>query len=216
MAYSMHLQQKLLVQQCEKKQALNPVEHVMPHFDGLACLWAADPEQMGNAHLRDRFHFWCDLDSRETFAMYWSEGFFSNGSSVFAGGMQISSDAFVPAEDAPEEVDGIHIAGYCWEPDGITHLLTNREDNEAWCDLDDWIFEAFFFSDFMPDGSLIPPCPPGYARSWEQDADGNNVPGCRPLPKLMEVDKELLQMGFTRPRRPGDEIEQLEKMLGEE
>lgn len=208
-----NLTREQLLLQCEWKQAQNPVEHVMPSFDALGEQWSWDPEEMGNSHFRDRFHFWCSLDSRATFALYSSEGFFGPGGMVFAGGMQIESEAFEPADDQPED-DGLHISGYCWEQSGVTHLLSNREDNQSWCDTDDWLFEPFFFSDFMPDGSMIPECPPGYCRSWERDEDGQMMPGCRPLPKL-DLDESLLQIGFRRPRRPGSEESQLERMFEE-
>ena len=214
MAFDMQAEQLLL--QCEWQKAKHPVMHLMPMWDELGQEWLLNSDEMGNAHFRDRFHFWSSLENKATYALYWSEGFFFPGNKVYAAGMQIDSDYFdlMDAEEEEEDEENmLHISGYCWEQDGTTHLLSNRDDNESWADTDDWIFGAFFFSDYMPDGSLIPPCPPGYCRSWEKDADGNTFPGCRKLPESLEVDKSLLQLGFNRaPRRPGSEEAKLEEM----
>lgn len=166
-----------LLSECsDLTEAYAPVTYLMPNFYALGLDWCHD---CANSHIRDEFTIWSDVVTKSTYAVIRSIGGFFRGD-VFAGEFKISGDKISP------ESAKVSIAGYRWDQDGSTWFVENTsqikdELNEAWCDVDDWLFGAFFFWNFNADGSVKPPEP---RRKDSPDSD--------------EIEKKLFEMGFLR------------------
>lgn len=175
-----HSQQDLeaLLAECvDVNRADYPVEHVMPNFDVLADEWL-NQESVPNSHIMDEFSIWSDVISRDTYAILKAIGGFFRSEVVFVGNMSAESPS------APQSNHKVCIAGYRWEQDGTTWTLENTSNivdklNEAWCDVDDWLFGPLFF--------------------WEYESDGTTKPkDDKPTLGREEVEKTLFDLGFKR------------------
>ena len=201
--------ESLKAEACDKALAEAPCMHIMPNFDALAYEWGL--EKIPNGFIRDEFCIFSDLDSHATYAIFKQEGgFFRAGSMMMAGGLEIPASALKldPAYEAEAE-EKISIAGYQWEEDGQTYLLSNSskiEDgcNEAWADCDDWLFGPFFFGDFNADGTSREAAPEGMIPCYGGDEE------FLPAPDAEEMEKLLFELGF---QRSAGQIEELEALM---
>jgi len=199
----------LKAEACDCAKADMPYEHIMPNFDALAYEWGL--EELSNGFIRDEFCIFSEIDTHTTYAIFKQiGGFFRAGSMLNAGGLQIPASAINldPAYQA-EAAEKISIAGYKWEEDGSTFLLSNSSQleeggNEAWADCDDWLFGPFFFWGFNPDGSLKDAAPEGMLPCYGGDEE------FLPAPDQEEIEKLLFELGFER---PAGQIEELEALL---
>ena len=212
MQMNLHTDEKLtqLLLCSEAEEAKTAFMQTMRYWDGLET-WQLD--DCPNYGIMENHYAWCDLSSGNTYCMYEQlGGFFGpEGMTLHAGGLEAE---MLPCEETKEK---LCIAGYKWTPEGQTYLLSNThalEDgmNEAWADLDDWIYEPLWGWGYNPDGTEIPPGPPGHIRAYERDENGDMQMTWRPMPEL-DMEKTLLQAGFKRPRY---ETEQLERLLGDD
>lgn len=197
----------------ETKEVTFPFGQTMPYWDGLLDGgWGYD--EYPNYHIMENMHMWCDVQTHSTYVVYEQYGgFFGGPTQIVVGDLE---------KEVVSDSEKVSLCGYLWTEEGVTYTMDNTKDipdgmNEGWCDLDDWIYEPFWGDGFRPDGTKEPPTPPGMCRVMGTREDGTfGVVDYRPIPDRLDIEKNLMNAGFERVRRPGNTVDELENLLEKE